>query len=185
VYLYTFVFSAMGYGSVVFVLLLIKTSGSTNAEIVKSCRKVFTIGKVVCAVCCMAVWLCVGPVVCTTGMSPLGVTPVPSPCVLVRVIHAAPPPPHVRCGAVLSFMLYSKPVEQLHIVGGIVFIASVLISMKLKTDKKKKGPSGPVGKEGGYAIGVHRCWRAAACKWRRCVCGVCGACANSSPPAWW
>ena len=45
VYLYTFVFSAMGYGSVVFVLLLIKTSGSTNAEIVKSCRKVFTIGR--------------------------------------------------------------------------------------------------------------------------------------------
>lgn len=45
VYLYTFVFSAMGYGSVVFVLLLIKTSGSTNAEIVKSCRKVFTIGE--------------------------------------------------------------------------------------------------------------------------------------------
>ncbi len=86
-YLYTFIFSAMGYGSVVFVLLLIKTSGSTNAEIVKSCRKVFTI--------------------------------------------------------VLSFLLYAKPVETLHIVGGVVFIGSVLISMKLKTDKKKK-PSGPV-----------------------------------------
>ena len=33
-------FSAMGYGSVVFVLLLIKTTGATEAEIVKSCRKV-------------------------------------------------------------------------------------------------------------------------------------------------
>lgn len=95
VYLYTFVFSAMGYGSVVFVLLLIKTSGSTNAEIVKSCRKVFTI--------------------------------------------------------VLSFLLYSKPVEQLHIIGGVVFIASVLISMKLKTDKKKKPAGAPGAKaEGGY-----------------------------------
>ena len=86
VYLYTFIFSAMGYGSVVFVLLLIKTSGSTNAEIVKSCRKVFTI--------------------------------------------------------VLSFLLYAKPVAPLHWVGGAVFIGSVLISMKLKMDKKKK-PSRP------------------------------------------
>ena len=77
----------MGYGSVVFVLLLIKTAGSTNAEIVKSCRKVFTI--------------------------------------------------------VLSFVLYAKPVETLHIVGGAVFIASVLISMKLKTDKKKKPATAP------------------------------------------
>ncbi len=94
VYLYTFVFSAMGYGSVVFVLLLIKTSGSTNAEIVKSCRKVFTI--------------------------------------------------------VLSFVLYAKPVENLHIVGGAVFVASVLISMKLKTDKKKKPAAMPPKSDAGY-----------------------------------
>lgn len=37
--MYTALFSAMGYGSVVFVLLLIKTTGATEAEIVKSCRK--------------------------------------------------------------------------------------------------------------------------------------------------
>jgi hypothetical protein len=43
---------------------------------------------------------------------------------------------------VLSFVLYAKPVETLHIVGGAVFIGSVLISMKLKTGKKKpKAPA--------------------------------------------
>ncbi len=56
-------------------------------------------------------------------------------------------------GAVLSFLLYSKPVEQLHIIGGVVFIASVLISMKLKTDKKKKPAGAPGAKaEGGYGV---------------------------------
>jgi adenosine 3'-phospho 5'-phosphosulfate transporter B3 len=35
--------SSMGYSSVVFVLLLIKRFGATNAEIVKSCRKVLSI----------------------------------------------------------------------------------------------------------------------------------------------
>ncbi len=80
-YVYTVIFSAMGYGSVVFILLLIKTSGATNAEIVKSCRKVFTI--------------------------------------------------------VFSFLLYAKPVETLHIVGGLVFLASVLVSMYLKMGRKK------------------------------------------------
>lgn len=35
--------ASLGYSSVVFVLLLIKRFGATNAEIVKSCRKVFSI----------------------------------------------------------------------------------------------------------------------------------------------
>lgn len=40
---WTVSFACMGYASVVFVLLLIKRFGATNAEIVKSCRKVFSI----------------------------------------------------------------------------------------------------------------------------------------------
>ena len=41
--LWTITFSTLGYCSVMFVLLLIKRFGATNAEIVKSCRKVFSI----------------------------------------------------------------------------------------------------------------------------------------------
>lgn len=41
--LWTVTFSSLGYCSVMFVLLLIKRFGATNAEIVKSCRKVFSI----------------------------------------------------------------------------------------------------------------------------------------------
>ena len=40
---WTVLFASLGYSSVVFVLLLIKRFGATNAEIVKSCRKVFSI----------------------------------------------------------------------------------------------------------------------------------------------
>mmetsp|Transcript_13082 Transcript_13082/g.45759 ORF Transcript_13082/g.45759 Transcript_13082/m.45759 type:complete len:358 (-) Transcript_13082:40-1113(-) len=43
VLIYTPMFAAMGYFSVVFVLLLIKHYGATVAEVVKSCRKVFSI----------------------------------------------------------------------------------------------------------------------------------------------
>jgi adenosine 3'-phospho 5'-phosphosulfate transporter B3 len=43
VIVWTVLFASLGYSSVVFVLLLIKRFGATNAEIVKSCRKVFSI----------------------------------------------------------------------------------------------------------------------------------------------
>ena len=39
----TVTFAVLGYSSVIFILLLIKRFGATNAEIVKSCRKVFSI----------------------------------------------------------------------------------------------------------------------------------------------
>jgi len=39
----TVTFAILGYSSVIFILLLIKRFGATNAEIVKSCRKVFSI----------------------------------------------------------------------------------------------------------------------------------------------
>ena len=43
---------------------------------------------------------------------------------------------------VLSFMLYGKAVKALHVVGGAVFLASVIASMMLKTGKKKPDASG-------------------------------------------
>ena len=43
VYLHSASFATLGYCSVIFILLIIKRFGATNAEIVKSCRKVMSI----------------------------------------------------------------------------------------------------------------------------------------------
>ena len=74
-----------------FVLLLIKGFGSTNAEIVKSCRKVMSI--------------------------------------------------------ILSFVLYSKPVRPMHVVGFVIFIGSIIMTVKIKASKKKTVKAVPTSEE--------------------------------------
>ena len=82
VFYMTVSFSALGYCGVAFILLLIKHFGATNAEIVKSCRKVCTI--------------------------------------------------------VLSYAAISKPFGKLHIIGGMLFVASIVMTIKVKGDKAKR-----------------------------------------------
>ena len=45
---------------------------------------------------------------------------------------------------VLSFILYAKPVTIMHIVGGAVFVLSVVITIHLASVKKSKKPQ-PAG----------------------------------------
>ncbi|GBG32221.1 Adenosine 3'-phospho 5'-phosphosulfate transporter 2 [Hondaea fermentalgiana] len=78
---YTAMFSVLGYTSSIFVLVLIKHFGAVNAEIVKSCRKVFTI--------------------------------------------------------IFSFMLVSKPITSMHVLGGFIFTLSIVISVYVKKNKQK------------------------------------------------
>lgn len=75
-------FSALGYCGVAFILLLIKHFGATNAEIVKSCRKV--------------------------------------------------------CSIVLSYWAIAKPFGKLHIIGGLLFVMSIVMTVKVKSDKAKR-----------------------------------------------
>lgn len=75
-----FSFAVMGYCSSIFILVLIKHFGATEAEIVKSCRKVFTI--------------------------------------------------------ILSFLTVAKPITFMHIVGGLIFTLSILLSVYAKKHKK-------------------------------------------------
>jgi adenosine 3'-phospho 5'-phosphosulfate transporter B3 len=80
------IFSLLGYLSVIFVLLTIKRFGATNAEIVKSLRKVLTI--------------------------------------------------------VISFVFIAKPFRPMHLVGGMLFLGSIMISVRVKAQRKRASSRG-------------------------------------------
>jgi len=79
---WTAAFSTLGYASSILILVFIKHFGATEAEVVKSCRKVFTI--------------------------------------------------------VFSFILVSKPISAMHILGGFLFVVSIVLSIWVKSNRPYK-----------------------------------------------